>query len=145
MPIGDLVVVLATVGVWLFCLVDVIATPTRLVRHLRKGWWILIVAVFGAIGAAAWLVIGRPGREARALGALAMTEDTSSYRPKASWGHLADGPRVLGPDDDPEFLARIRIQSSEEKELLSWWEADLRRRGDDRPNGDSTNGLQHEG
>ncbi len=122
MQIGDAVVALATVGIWLFCLLDLITTPALLIRHLRKGWWVLLLVLFGALGAAGWLLFGRPRRL------------------PTEWVEV-------GPDDDPEFLAGIRVQRSEEQQLLDWWEADLRRpgSGDDRPNGDSTNGRHHEG
>ena len=120
MQIGDAVVALVTVGIWLFCLLDAITTPALLIRHLRKGWWILLLVLFGALGAAGWLLFGRPRRL------------------PTEWADV-------GPDDDPEFLAGIRVKRSEEQQLLDWWEADLRRPGDDRPNGDSPNGRHHEG
>ncbi len=50
------------------------------------------------------------------------------YRASAS----APRPRVVGPDDDPEFLRRLAEEQREtaaaDRELLSKWEMDLRRR-----------------
>jgi hypothetical protein len=37
--------------------------------------------------------------------------------------------RAIAPDDDPEFLNQMAVQSrKEEEEMLRLWEADLRRR-----------------
>jgi hypothetical protein len=123
--IGDIAIALIALGVWLFGLIDVVTTPTSSIRHLHRGWWLTIVVLLGPIGAALWLLGGR-------------------RRTKGARGAARRVPprqRVVGPDDDPEFLARIHIPTFQEKELLSWWEADLQRRGDDRSSGESSSGL----
>ncbi|WP_344948632.1 PLDc N-terminal domain-containing protein [Actinomadura miaoliensis] len=82
---------LVLVGVWLFCLFDVLSTDEGEVRHLPKFGWFLIVLLSAFPGAGLWLALGRPrrplvGTPGGALG--------GAPRP--------DAPK--GPDDDPAFL-----------------------------------------
>ncbi|WP_019632327.1 PLDc N-terminal domain-containing protein [Actinomadura atramentaria] len=89
-------VALVIVGVWLFCLFDVITTEEREVRHLPKFGWFL-VTLFGFLpGAVLWLGFGRPRPEAAA-------------RQGVLWpsGAASAGPAPRGPDDDPEFLRAL--------------------------------------
>jgi hypothetical protein len=78
-----------------YCLIDVIRSEDSDVRGLPKLVWVLLVLLFPLAGGIAWLVAGRP-RRTKLLG----TERLG--RPK---------PRVLGPDDDPEFLRDLRRPS----------------------------------
>ncbi|MFI0452235.1 PLDc N-terminal domain-containing protein [Actinomadura sp. 6N118] len=80
--------VLILVGVWLFCLFEVLGTDETDVRHLPKFGWFLVVLLGFLLGAGAWLLFGRP-RRAR--------EETVWPLPGAS-----GAPK--GPDDDPAFL-----------------------------------------
>ncbi|MFG1998807.1 PLDc N-terminal domain-containing protein [Spirillospora sp. NPDC048911] len=80
--------VLILVGVWLFCLFDVLGTDETDVRHLPKFGWFLVVLLGFLLGAAAWLSLGRPRR----------TPEEALWPPPGASG----GPK--GPDDDPAFL-----------------------------------------
>jgi len=53
--------VLLTVGLWMYGLIDVVLTPERDCRNLSKKAWLAIAGLLFAPGAAAWLWFGRPG------------------------------------------------------------------------------------
>ncbi|WP_336922061.1 PLDc N-terminal domain-containing protein [Aquipuribacter sp. SD81] len=72
----------------IYCLIDVIRSEDSDVRGLPKLVWVLLVLLFPLAGGVAWFVAGRP-RASRLPG----TERLGRPRP-----------RVLGPDDDPDFL-----------------------------------------
>jgi Phospholipase_D-nuclease N-terminal len=69
-------------GLAVYCLIDCIRTDSSAIRHLPKYAWMLLVLFFPLLGGICWLAIGRP--------------------PKRSTGK--NPPRVIGPDDDPDFL-----------------------------------------
>jgi phospholipase D-like protein len=85
---------LIALGVWLFCLFDVLTTDEADVRHLPKFGWFLIVLLGFWLGVALWLLFGRPRPAA------APTWADSPYDPEP----------VLGPDDDPDFLRNLDRQ-----------------------------------
>ncbi len=78
------VLLLLTVGVTIYALVDCLRCGDDEVRTLPRQIWCLVVLV-PLVGGLAWLVYGRPapGRPDRAA------------------------PRALAPDDDPEFLRTL--------------------------------------
>ncbi|KRE60926.1 PLD nuclease N-terminal domain-containing protein [Nostocoides sp. Soil756] len=85
-----------------YCLVDCIQTDDLLVRNLPKIAWLLLVLLFPVIGPVAWLVAGRPSREAAAQAGLSQQERWELHRRRRDQG---EGPRApRGPDDDPDFL-----------------------------------------
>src|SRR4051812_28237117 len=53
------VLVLAALGVWLYCLFEVLSTNEGDARRLPKFAWFMIVLLGFDIGAIAWLVFGR--------------------------------------------------------------------------------------
>jgi hypothetical protein len=88
--VGDIVprllvfLAVVTFGVW--ALVDVAQTPESRIRLLSKAAWSLAV-VFPVLGPALWFLQGRVPQPA---------------------GSRVDQPRPLAPDDDPDFLRRLR-------------------------------------
>lgn len=99
---------LIVLGIWMFCLIDVLTTDERQVRGLPKFGWFLIVLLGFEIGAALWLVFGRPRRTVpfTALHAQGLPADSMARHP--AWGDLAVRVEVpRGPDDDPDFLASL--------------------------------------
>ena len=46
----DGLVSLAALGLWIFCIIDVITTDASLTRNLEKTWWIVIVLLFSVVG-----------------------------------------------------------------------------------------------
>lgn len=96
-------------ALWLYCIFDVIAADSALVRNLPKGFWLVLVIFVPTIGSIAWLALGRP------LYASWRPGDTRS-RPS---------PRPLGPEDRSGFPTRL---SDEREARLEAWEEELRRR-----------------
>jgi hypothetical protein len=131
MAIGDGLLALLVLGFWLFCLFDVITTDESQMRNLSKTWWIVIVLFLTLVGSIMWLVAGRPqGAGAPGLPSRGDAAGTGGSR----YGNAA-GPQQVrrppAPDDDPEFLERVRRQTAEDRDLLQRWEDDLRRREDE--------------
>lgn len=101
---------------WVYCLLDVIASDESLVRNLPKIPWLFLVLLFGPVGSVAWLALGRPmyagwrpgDSENRASRTVRGPEDEVGYRPPPT---RAPG---TAPDDAAERLQR--------------WEDDLARR-----------------
>jgi hypothetical protein len=119
---------LVTVGFVVPCLIDVAVTPAAQVRTLSKPVWVLLIVIFSAFGATAWLAAGRPGRRRRTrllprylAGAPSITQQDALRRHPAGRatepGADGGGPAApdaetlarwpTGPDDDPEFLAEL--------------------------------------
>ncbi len=112
---------------WVYCILDVIASESMLVRNLPKLVWLLIVVFLPDIGSIAWLLMGRPKGAGFAPGS------THPGPASTRMSRPAIPPGPLGPDDDPGFLRRT------EERRLREWEEDLRRReerlrGDDEQN-----------
>jgi hypothetical protein len=94
---------LVFLGVWIFCIIDVITTPDGQCRNLPRIAWLFIVILLVDIGSIAWLVAGRQWNgEQRRL--LAGTPARPGQRLKAS-----------NPDDDEEFLASLRSRAEEQR------------------------------
>ncbi|MBO1753207.1 PLDc_N domain-containing protein [Actinotalea sp. BY-33] len=104
-----------------YCLIECIQTDSSRVRNLPKTLWVLLIILVPVIGPVAWLVAGRPEREAASNVPWPATR-TAGFpeyeRPRP--------PR--GPDDDPEFLTGLGHRDAEHEEMLSQWEATLRDR-----------------
>jgi uncharacterized membrane protein YbhN (UPF0104 family) len=98
------VLVLVALGVWLYCIFEVLSTNEGDARHLPKFVWFLIVLLGFDLGAIAWLIFGRR----RGF----VTADVSAWPPDFLFSR--DGaprepgpPAPMGPDDDPEFLRQL--------------------------------------
>jgi cytochrome bd-type quinol oxidase subunit 2 len=81
---GILMVVL-----YIYCWIEIAQSDPRQVRMLSRAMWAAIVLIPFA-GAGAWLVYGRPNGE-----------QVVQTAPKPK-------PRVVAPDDDPDFLRSLR-------------------------------------
>jgi hypothetical protein len=75
-------------ALWVYCVLDVIATDAVLIRNLPKVTWLVIVLIFGPLGSIAWLAVGRPQFAGWRPG------DTTPRRPPR---------RYTGPEDRPDF------------------------------------------
>ncbi|WP_250445676.1 PLD nuclease N-terminal domain-containing protein [Actinotalea sp. C106] len=104
-----------------YCLIECIQTDSSRVRNLPKTLWVLLIILVPVIGPVAWLVAGRPEREAASNVPWPATR-TAGFpeyeRPRP--------PR--GPDDDAEFLTGLGARDAEHEQMLSQWEATLRDR-----------------
>ena len=79
--------------VWLWALVDVITTDSLLIRNMQKSTWIFLVLFVPTIGAAAWVLFGRPEGASLAPGSTVPYE-RNPYRSER---------RVLGPEDSADW------------------------------------------
>jgi hypothetical protein len=83
---------LALLAFWLYCLFDAITTPEQDVRNLPKLLWVLILVLLPGLGGILWLLLGRP-----------LSEETVRRRRAGGPGRPRP-PLPRGPDDDPAFL-----------------------------------------
>ncbi len=110
---------LLVMAMWIYCILDVIATEDVLVRSLPKGVWLLLVIILPMIGSVAWLALGRPQYAGwrpgdtglRPVRPVVGPEDRADFRPREV------PPPVVSPPPSPDDAARLEA-----------WEADLRRR-----------------
>jgi Phospholipase_D-nuclease N-terminal len=72
-----------------YCWVEIAQSDPQQVRQLPRGLWAVVVLIPIA-GPVAWLVSGRPNGE-----------DVVHAPPRPR-------PRVVAPDDDPDFLRSLR-------------------------------------
>ena len=112
-------------AVWVYCILDVIATEEALMRNMPKIFWLIVVIILPTVGSFAWLLLGRPTSAGYLPG------DTTKRPPLPKRSS-----RPIGPEDSPAFIAEIddratRLRKWEED--LKRREDDLRRRGDDDP------------
>ena len=77
---------LIAVAVTLYALIDCARTEQEAIRGLPKWGWLLIIIFIGTFGAVAYLIWGRPRRQGPGRGQKG---------------------RVIGPDDDPDFLRNL--------------------------------------
>lgn len=99
---------LIVMGLWIFCLVDVITTVDGTTRNLPKLGWLLIVLLLPLVGSILWLVAGRPERAG------------GEYRGPAS-GRFPEYDRpgrhvAQNPDDDAEFLRKCRERAEQQRQ-----------------------------
>lgn len=99
---------------WAYCIFDVIAADESLVRHLPKVTWLIIVVITNAVGAVAWLALGRPEN-------LSFQPGSTNYRAPR---------RPIGPEDRADFPSRTDDQSrkDDQSRQLRAWEEELERR-----------------
>lgn len=95
--------ILIPVALAVWAMVDVLQTPDEQLRGMPKVLWVLLILLFTPIGPLVYLFAGKDRSQGRAQRA------------------AQAGPRGYGmaPDDDPEFLERLRLQK---------WEKDLKDR-----------------
>ncbi len=75
-----------SIALQIYALIDCARTPQEAIRNLPKWGWLLIVIFFGFIGAIAWLAAGRP---------------------KIPGTGRKNTPKMIPPDDNPDFLRNI--------------------------------------
>ncbi|MFL6055526.1 MAG: PLD nuclease N-terminal domain-containing protein [Actinoallomurus sp.] len=101
------VLVLVALGVWLFCIFEVLSTDESETRHLPKFAWFLIVLFGFQLGAIAWLLFGRRRGFVKAGVAAWPPEFLTSRDAGGDGPEAGDRGGPLGPDDDPEFLRQL--------------------------------------
>jgi hypothetical protein len=118
----DFVFALALLGVWIYCLFEVIASEASAVRNLPKMAWLLIVVLLGPIGALAWIFLGRPraddGGPRRTSGAATIS------------GTLRRAGRREVDEDDP---AAVEARMEARERLMKQWADEERKRSSGEP------------
>lgn len=108
--------ILVSVGVMIYALIEAISTPSERVRIMPKGLWIVVIVLIPLIGGVLWLLFG----------------NQNSYLASTVQGFKkTSGPaRPTSPDDDEAFLRSLDIQRAQQKkaEELRKREEELRRR-----------------
>jgi hypothetical protein len=123
----ELLLGLATLGLWIFSVVDVIGSEEGAIRHLPKVGWILIVLFFPLAGSIAWLVAGRPERATHhSAHGRAVPQFPEYDRP----GRAA----AVDPSADEEFLRQVRERAEEQRR--AYREERRRRETEDDRTGD---------
>lgn len=92
-------------GLWLFCLIDVITTDESRMRNLPKPVWVLIVLLIPFVGSLVWLVAGR------------VWDGTPRQKPNTRFAEYDRPGRHVAqnPDDDDEFLAGVRARAEAQR------------------------------
>jgi len=100
---------LILLGLWVFCLIDVIVTDESQVRNLPKVLWVIIVLLLPDIGSIAWLVAGHPWQSRpRPAPSRAAREFPEYDRP---------GRQVaITPEEDEAFLRQLRARAEEQRQ-----------------------------
>ena len=100
--LGGVFTLLAVVA-WLYAIFDSLTAPADRIRTLPKAIWLIIILLLFDIGAIAWFIWGRP------------RASVNVRAPKSPFGWQGHGgpgagpkQRSVAPDDDPEFLRRLR-------------------------------------
>jgi hypothetical protein len=109
---------LILLGLWIFCIIDVITTPEGGCRNLPKMVWLLIVLLLADIGSIAWLVAGRNWQG----------QEKAAYKGNRGWPNTAPRARASNPDDDEAYQAYLRARIEEQRRR-----AREAQQGDERP------------
>jgi hypothetical protein len=96
--------VLLAIGLFVYCLVECLQSASDDVRTLPKPAWLFVI-VLPVLGPLLWLVAGRPHRARHSRPARERSRPAYDAPPPPP---DTAGTYPLGPDDDPEFLARLR-------------------------------------
>lgn len=116
---------LVVLGLWIFCVIDVITTDEALVRNLPKMAWVFIVLFLFDIGAIVWLVAGRPQTWQRSLPYKGNTGVPPEYdRPGRA--------TAFNPDDDAAFLMQLKARAEAQRQKAAE-QAKLLRDQEDQP------------
>jgi Phospholipase_D-nuclease N-terminal len=112
---------LVAVVLAVYALIDCFQTDPAEVPGPRRPVWLALIILLPVVGPVVWIAASRLHRRPK--------------RPRQV-------PRVVAPDDNPEFLREIRDVDDRHQKMLEQWEEDLRRRenelrqpgeGDDDP------------
>lgn len=126
MIFGEGLGTLLLLGLWIFCIIDVITTGDAEVRNLPKAVWLLIVILLFDLGSLAWLIAGRNWNKAGAA---------SAPRGEGRNHPSFDRPGrfvATNPDDDEDFLRGLRQRAEEQRRSYQDKGADEAPNDDDR-------------
>jgi hypothetical protein len=125
MALADGVFGLLVLGLWIFCIVDVITTDEAVIRNLQKPLWLLIVLFLPVLGSILWLVAGRPRPQSADRGQ-PPTHTSAAFPEYNRSGRFP----ATNPDDDEEFLRQVRERAEQQRSRYREQQAEQRRRED---------------
>lgn len=118
---------LALFVLWVWAVLDVIATDRSLIRNLDKTMWLILVIIVPSVGAVAWLALGRPVNAGFTPGSTNIGTAPSAQKP-APLG-IEDSDR-WSASTTPSAPDGFETTAAKERRLAEW-EAKLDRREDD--------------
>src|SRR3954452_18251829 len=101
---------LIMLGLWLYCIIDVIVTDAARCRNLPKLAWIFIVLLLPEIGSIVWRVAGHPWPQASGAD-LPYRGNKSRYPQYERPGRQVPS----NPDDDEAFLRGLRDRAEQQR------------------------------
>jgi len=103
-------ITLVSIVLWVYAFFDALTTPAQEVRNLPKVLWMVVIALFMPVGSILWLFLGRPRQAAPVEGSAPSPAQAASADDldPSDFAKPSDSPHPLGPDDDPEFLRRLK-------------------------------------
>src|SRR5699024_3235219 len=108
--------IIVSLGVMIYALIEAISTPSDRTRIMPKGIWTVVIILVPLVGGVLWLLFG----------------NENSYLASTVQGFkkTSGPPRPRTPDDDEEFLRSLDIQRNQKRraEELERRERELRRR-----------------
>jgi hypothetical protein len=106
----SVILAIVELALMIFAFVDVLLTQNERIRGVPKIVWVLVVLLLPFVGPILWFVLGKERSD-------------------------SDGqPRTVAPDDDPDFLARLR-EKEDQDERIRRLEQELADLDDDQPDG----------
>jgi hypothetical protein len=127
---------LITIGFVVPCLIDVARTPRFAIRSLTKRTWLLLIILLSVVGGLGWLLAGRPTRRWYAPLTHRYLDGSRGFRQQEAFRRhpasrnpdlgfdtftgltagAGNGLRLIGPDDDPEFILELGRRISDGRE-----------------------------
>jgi hypothetical protein len=113
------------IGVWVYCLIDILTSRRADVRNIPKWAWFVIVVVLPPVGVVLWFLFGRPHHGRDTTWAADVARGPRTHMPR----------RARAPRESVDDEATIRARIAERDALLARWaeEDERRRRGEDPP------------
>ena len=108
---GRLLPVVLALGLTIYTLIDTVRTREDEMRYLPKPWWVVLVLLVPVAGPVAWLALGRSRSQGVPTWLERLSNRATGATPPAarrSTRPATPPRRPLAPDDDPEFLSRLR-------------------------------------
>lgn len=120
--LGIAVVVVLTI----YAVIDCAMSEARRIRVLSKPVWLVAILLLPIVGPICWILFGKGLIQLTSGRRGAPASDAAAGRPRA--GAAAAYP--ASPDDDPEFLRRLREETAAERRRL---ERERQQPGDPKP------------
>lgn len=111
-------------ALWIWAVLDVIATDKVLVRNLDKMIWLLLVLFVPTVGAVAWLALGRPANAGFSPGSKQIRTAPAAAKPAPRGFEDSDQWRASSTPSTPDGF---ETTAAKERRLAEW-EAELAKR-----------------